>query len=77
MSTNLQKKYDDLRKKALALEYHLDEGINLMTSLSKRITQLENAIKEHKYKKEQSDNHIVDYDENLYDILEEEPDYNG
>ena len=77
MSSNLQKKYDDLRKKALALEYHLDEGIHLMSALSKRITQLENAIKEHKFRKEESGNHIAEYDENLYDILDEEPDYHG
>lgn len=74
---NYQKKYEELKKKAIALEYHLDEGITLMTSLSNRITTLENAIKEHKFRKEESGNYISTDDEKLWDTLEEELDTNG
>ncbi len=66
-----QKKYEELKKKALALEYHLDEGITLMTQLSNRINALENAIKEHKFRKEESGGYISDHDEKLWDQLDE------
>ena len=71
---NYQKKYEEIKKKAIALEYHLDEGINLMTFLSNRINRLENAIKEHRFRKEESGKYISEDDEKLWDKLFEEPD---
>lgn len=72
--SSYQKKYEEIRKKAIALEYHLDEGIALMTSLSKRVANLENAIKEHKFRKEESGIPISHDDEKLWDALYEDVD---
>jgi len=64
--------YEDLKKIVLANNNHLDEGIEMMQILAKKLLAFEYAIKKHKAQKEKTPHAILNEDEQLWEFLEEE-----
>lgn len=67
----LKEEIKTLKKNAIRSQYLLDEGIEIMTGVHERIVTLMSAIKEHRFRTEDAKLTISDYDEKLWEVLEE------
>lgn len=67
----LKKEIEKMKKFVARSQYMLDEGIEIMISIKDRFLLLMNAIKEHKFRKEDAGLAVSEYDERLWEILEE------
>lgn len=68
---SLKEEIKKLKKNAIRSQYMLDEGIEIMTGVHERIVTLMNAIKEHRFRTEDAKLTVSDYDEKLWQVLDE------
>lgn len=68
---NLKEEIKKLKKNVIRSQYLLDEGIEIMIGVKDRIITLMNAIKEHRFRTEDAKLTISDYDEKLWQVVDE------